>query len=135
MNPSPTDDLELEGLLCTTLDEWSFLPGQTHTEDCGFWGTDDGDGEDYCDCPHRKDIDAWKKCLRELKAALTAREARKVAEAKIQELERVHCCDCEAESGNDDTALNVCSGQHVVRLEELRNQLAQLQQQTKKKGE
>jgi hypothetical protein len=62
----PMDD-ELAASIFEKLDEYSFLPGLTHVEDCGYWGTDDGSGEEFCDCSYRKEVDFWKECSGEIR--------------------------------------------------------------------
>jgi len=66
VQPANSVDGELLDQVTEKLDEWSLLPGITHVEDCGYWGTDDGDGPEYCDCEYKREVDAWARCRQEL---------------------------------------------------------------------
>lgn len=83
MNPQQPNDSELLLSVTEKLDEYNFLPGLTHEEDCGYWGTEDGEGEDYCDCEYKKEVGLWKDCRAEL-AALIQDE---ILKARIEEVE------------------------------------------------
>lgn len=85
---TPTSEEELREKIELTLDEWSFLPGLTHIEECGYWGTDDGQGSEFCDCIYRREVDVWPKCLDELMQLLHQYGNTREIEGRIDELKK-----------------------------------------------
>jgi hypothetical protein len=62
-------DTELEEILTTTLDEWSFLPGVTHNENCEYWDIESDKQFNICTCDYKREFEAWPKCRSDLVAA------------------------------------------------------------------
>lgn len=52
--------------------EYSIHPQETHEEGCGFWGNEDGEGVEYCDCRYSYDVRQFAKCMPEIMQLITS---------------------------------------------------------------
>lgn len=123
---APTSEEELREKIELTLDDWSFLPGRAHLEDCGYWGTDDGQGADFCNCINRREVDVWPKCLDELMQLLHQYVNTREIEGRISERENTElpttdhseCFDKRTCIGYQNAASDLYN-ENLIRIDEL----------------
>lgn len=85
MPNTPLNKEELQANIESILDESNFLPGLSHDDECGYWGTEDGSGAEYCDCFTRREIDAWSSTLTSILDFILADRDAAVREARVEE--------------------------------------------------